>query len=468
MISLTFFGGINEIGGNKILLEADDTKLFLDFGMSFRKHGAYFEEYLKPRTANGFGDLIELNLIPKLEGIYREDLLKISKLKIHKKPVIDGLLLSHVHYDHSASISFLDERIPIYCSSITKIIAKALIESAQRSLETEIYNFKRRPLINPREKAIERIFKAIDSEKNFKVGNLDIKPIAVEHSVPGALAYIIYTSEGTILYTGDFRLNGQSELTERMVDIAENKDIDVMLCEGTRIDSKTYDDEKNVKKNSSQVISKTKGLVVADFAYKDITRFNTFYEIAKENDRKIAITFKDAYLYRELKKINLSLPDIKDKNILLYKRKKATGTYRENDYDFWEREFLNYENTVDADYIRRAQNEVIICIGFYDINELIDIKPKKGSVYIHSASEAHNEEQIFDEKRLENWLSHFKLPKYHFHSSGHANGIEIKEIVSKIKPKKLIPIHTEKEKIEIYRKLIMPYVKEFEVPKLRI
>ena len=39
MVSLTFYGGVNEIGGNKILLEDQDTRLFLDFGMSFTQSG---------------------------------------------------------------------------------------------------------------------------------------------------------------------------------------------------------------------------------------------------------------------------------------------------------------------------------------------------------------------------------------------------------------------------------------------
>jgi len=49
MPALTFYGGVNEIGGNKILFEADGTKLFLDFGMSFNVANQYFAEFLQPR-----------------------------------------------------------------------------------------------------------------------------------------------------------------------------------------------------------------------------------------------------------------------------------------------------------------------------------------------------------------------------------------------------------------------------------
>ena len=46
MVSLSFFGGVNEIGGNKILLEDNGTRVFLDFGLSFRIRDKYYDEYL--------------------------------------------------------------------------------------------------------------------------------------------------------------------------------------------------------------------------------------------------------------------------------------------------------------------------------------------------------------------------------------------------------------------------------------
>ena len=59
MTSITFHGGVNEIGGNKFLVEDKDTKIFLDFGMSFKKYGTYYEEFLQPRTLNALGDCFD-------------------------------------------------------------------------------------------------------------------------------------------------------------------------------------------------------------------------------------------------------------------------------------------------------------------------------------------------------------------------------------------------------------------------
>ena len=75
MVSLTFYGGVNEIGGNKILLNDKGTKIFLDFGMGFSRRGKYFEEFLNPRTANGIGDFLEMDLLPDIPHVYRSDLL---------------------------------------------------------------------------------------------------------------------------------------------------------------------------------------------------------------------------------------------------------------------------------------------------------------------------------------------------------------------------------------------------------
>jgi len=64
MTNLTFYGGVGEVGGNKILLETKESRVFFDFGMSFKKAGLYFSEFLQPRKCNGIGDFLEFGLIP--------------------------------------------------------------------------------------------------------------------------------------------------------------------------------------------------------------------------------------------------------------------------------------------------------------------------------------------------------------------------------------------------------------------
>lgn len=91
---LVFYGGVNEVGGNKILLTDKDTSILLDFGKGFSRRERYFEEYLNPRTANGIVDFIEMSLIPEIEGIYRDDLLEMAGRKA-TPPAVQAVLVSH-------------------------------------------------------------------------------------------------------------------------------------------------------------------------------------------------------------------------------------------------------------------------------------------------------------------------------------------------------------------------------------
>ena len=74
MTTLTFYGGAEEIGGNKILLEDKGAKVYLDFGQSFDFGEDYFFEYLSPRTANGLEVYFEFGLVPRVRELPRVSL----------------------------------------------------------------------------------------------------------------------------------------------------------------------------------------------------------------------------------------------------------------------------------------------------------------------------------------------------------------------------------------------------------
>ncbi len=141
------------------------------------------------------------------------------------EPYLDGVLLSHIHYDHSANISFLDERVPVYTTKITALYAKALTETGQRNIETELYDFKSRPLTNPRIEGTQRIFKTFDGESKFKVGSITVHSYPVDHSVTGATAFLLECSDSSLVYTGDFRFHGPlgSQTRDSVDRIAEQK-----------------------------------------------------------------------------------------------------------------------------------------------------------------------------------------------------------------------------------------------------
>ncbi len=124
MTTLRFYGGINEIGGNKILLEDHNTRVWFDFGQSFTSGSDYFIDWLQPRGVAGLKDHFEFNLMPKLKGLYSEEALRFTDLK-HQDPIYDAIFISHCHWDHITHIQFVDERIPVYLGEVTKKIVDA-------------------------------------------------------------------------------------------------------------------------------------------------------------------------------------------------------------------------------------------------------------------------------------------------------------------------------------------------------
>lgn len=69
--TITFYGGVNEIGGNKILIKDRDTRAFFDFGSSFSARRLFYSPpFLSPRSSRS---LQELGILPRLEGVYKFD-----------------------------------------------------------------------------------------------------------------------------------------------------------------------------------------------------------------------------------------------------------------------------------------------------------------------------------------------------------------------------------------------------------
>ena len=129
MVKLTFLGGVNSIGGNKILVEDKDDSVFFDFGKSFSFGSDYFEKWLAPRKINGLRDYFEFNLLPKMKGLYSREQLAFTNLK-YSEPLVNAVFLSHAHFDHVDHIQFLDPKIPLYLGEGTHFFLSAMEETS--------------------------------------------------------------------------------------------------------------------------------------------------------------------------------------------------------------------------------------------------------------------------------------------------------------------------------------------------
>ena len=444
MISLTFYGGVNEIGGNKILLQDKDTKIFLDFGKGFTSLGNYFEQFLAPRTSNGILDFITMGLVPDIPGIYRDDLMFKAGREI-KEPDVDGVVISHAHADHVDYASFLHRDIPLYMDQTTQNLIKTIQERSGSAIDREILEYKLAGAARGEPK-IQRTVNTFRTEEKFNIGSLEIEPIHVDHSVPGAYGFIIYINGGLVVYTGDLRRHGaKPQMTEEFIEKAKAVKLIALVAEGTRIkDVPTNESEQLVYDQSNELTKKTKNLIFADFNFKDVDRVRTFYDVAKKNGRKLVIKIKDAYFLKHLSSDSaLNLPNWDDKNIAIYKAKYRSGTYSDSDYYDEDRVFATAPNAMTVAEIAAHPNKYLCAIGFFSFNALIDMNLKSGAVYIHSASEAFNEEQDLSTKRLNNWLEKFQMEYHQIHCSGHAKGADLMDMVKEIDAKMLFPIHTE-------------------------
>lgn len=412
--TLTFYGGVGEIGGNKILLQDRDVKVFFDFGMSFALKKQYYSPpFLSPKSEKS---LKEFGILPKIRGIYKDE----------KSSDVDAIFISHAHMDHSAYISFINREIPVYCGETTKIILDALSEMRRVDFEFNVGGVK---------------FETFRTGDKIVVGNLEVEPTHVDHSVPGAYGFVVHTSNGAIVYTGDFRVHGaKPEMTSEFVKRARDAEPLAVVTEATNMTGASVSSENDVKNKLNKIVAEAHGIVLADFAYTDVDRLKSFYRIAKKNGRCLAVSLKQAYLLEALRKDKrLRIPDLNDESILVFRKSKKK-------YDKWEAEIMNKypSKIIDVFEVSKQQCKAVLAMSFYDLEELVEIQPQAGSCYILSASEPFNEEMEIDFERLVNWLGHYGLPQYHAHVSGHIMPLQLKAALREINASKVFPVHTEK------------------------
>jgi len=510
MVRLTFYGGVNEIGGNKILLEDGERRLFLDFGFPYKRHKLFYEEYLKPRPGAGLLDPLTMGLLPPLAGLYRDDLVtpglwkQFEDFPLYRElERVDDVLLTHAHLDHSGYISFLKPDIPVYSTAVTAFIAKAMQDSGKSGFDQSVCYFnpvawdcpdgwKQPALVSdsrtPRQQRqfciADRAPENLSADaiqfwtsgfwgktarqkelvscplKDHGSSGFGLLCFPVDHSIPGACAWGIETVSGWVIYSGDLRLHGKhSGLTRKFIEEAAKLRPRALILEGTNVGRDTNVTEREVYDNALKVISRAKGLVIADFSARDVDRLLTFLQIAKDTGRKLAIMPKDAYLLKTMHLLEPETPEIaQESSLVVYQ-----DTIASKSPAIWMRNLCKeYESKIVlAEDVRSAQDKLMPSFSFMDINELPSIRPKPGSLYVFSSSEPHDEEQEIDFRRLHEWLKHFgikgfglpvekngewKIPEEEkgLHASGHACGPDLLSVVHSIRPEIMIPVHSEK------------------------
>jgi len=517
-MNITLFGGVGEIGGNKILVEHKGSRIFLDFGTSLGYEANFFSEFLKPRTNTAIKDRIEIGALPKIPGIYRQDLIRpdgvenlnndtysrvlkknspyfyLDEIETcegymakNNKPYLDAVFLSHAHLDHTGAIGFLHNCIDLYCSKETMLLVKAIDDvtvfksKAIDSKTNEITFSTQRSKCPDSPKIchgdISRNCICMDDKETKKIGNLFVTHFLQDHSVPGASSYVVEAGGKKLLYTGDIRFHGTYPMTIEEYAAKVGNGINILIYDGTRIDSDIVLTEDEIRGKMAERIKKTEGLVFVDFSWKDTTRYETIKQAAKEAGRIFIINARLAYLLKQLGKYPSD-----DDNVKIFLKRKGSCLYSPDDYNKSKHEYglsvdwsasvddIHYENALIASDIKEHPEKYVMMLSYFDLGQIFDLADEDGkipnSLFIKAQCAPFSDEMELDEERLINWLDTFDIgydlgetplpegcenkecPKLRkridrAHVSGHASRPELKELIERIKPEILIPVHTE-------------------------
>ena len=388
-LKVVFLGGLNEVGKNIMVLEKDNSIIVIDCGIMFPDDYMPGIDYLIP---------------------------DFSYLKKNSSR-IEALIFSHGHEDHIGALPYLfrdikDCTAPIYATKLTLGLIKSKLNDNQAS-EQFIYN-------------------EINTDENLRIGPFNLKFFRVNHSIPDGVGMIIRTDIGTIVHTGDFKIDQypiDGKLTEfAKITEAGKEGVLALFCDSTNAEEKGYTlPERDVGKTLHEKFTQAgKRIIVATFS-SHIHRIQQVLDVARQLDKKVAIagktmlkTFKIASELGYLKIPEDTIIPITKidefplKKIVLL----STG----------------------------SQGEPLSALRKMSLNEHTRVQIMREDMVIISASPIPGNENAISNTinlLLKQGADVFYESIAGVHVSGHAAGEEIKMMLNFVKPKYFIPIHGE-------------------------
>lgn len=241
-------GGLEEIGKNITIFEYEDEIILVDCGLEFPGD-----------------DMLGVDLvIPDITYL------------IKNQEKIKGLIITHGHEDHIGSIPYVLKQVnmPIYATKLTTALINNKLEEHNLLRTTKMHMVEQGQIIN--------------------FGKMQVEFIRSNHSIPDAVMLAIHTPVGTILHTGDFKID-YTPIDDKVVDlgrIAElgNEGILALLSDSTNSERKGFTmSESSVGEVFDRLfLNNTKRIVVATFA-SNVHRVQQIVNSAIKYNRKIAI-----------------------------------------------------------------------------------------------------------------------------------------------------------------------------------
>ncbi len=249
-IKIAFLGGLNEVGKNITLFEYEDDMILVDCGLAF------------PDEDMPGIDLV----IPDFTYVEKN----ADKIK--------GICITHGHEDHIGSLSYLLKKVnvPVYSTRLTN----GLIEGKLR--EHSLLDSAKLNVVSP--------------GKKVHLGKFEVEFIHVNHSIPDAVGLAIKCDGGTVVHTGDFKID-TTPIDGDVIDIARFAELGkqgvlCMMADSTNAERPGFTESESKVGASFELLfrkAEDRRIIVATFA-SNIHRVQQIIDVAEKMGRKVALS----------------------------------------------------------------------------------------------------------------------------------------------------------------------------------
>ena len=387
-------GGLEQIGMNITAFEYEDSIIVVECGLAFPED-----------------DMLGIDLVIPDITYLRDNIKKVK-----------GFVITHGHEDHIGSLPYVlkDMNLPIYATKLTM----GIIENKLK--EHNLLRSTRR--------------KVVRHGQSINLGQFRIEFIRTNHSIQDAAALAIYSPAGTVVHTGDFKVDytpvfGDAIDLQRFAEIGK-KGVLAMMSDSTNAERPGFTmSERTVGKTFDQIFAEHRNtrIIIATFA-SNVDRVQQIINSAYKYDRKVVVEGRSMVNIISTAS-ELGYLHIPDKTLIEIDQLK------------------NYPDEKTVLITTGSQGESMAALSRMaaDIHKKVTIKP--GDTVIFSSNPIPGNEKAVS--RVINELSQ-KGADVIFqdaHVSGHACQEELKLIYSLLKPKYAIPVHGEYRHLKANAKL---------------
>ena len=382
-------GGLEEIGMNITAFEYEDSIVVVDCGLAFPDD-----------------DMLGIDLvIPDITYLKQN----IRKVK--------GFVITHGHEDHIGALPYVlrEINVPINATKLTIGLISHKLEEHNMLKSTKM--------------------KTIRFGQSINLGHFRIEFIKTNHSIQDAAALAIYSPAGTIVHTGDFKVDytpvfGDAIDLQRFAEIGK-KGVLALMCDSTNAERPGYTmSERTVGRTFDQIFSEHRNqrLIIATFA-SNVDRVQQIINSACKFGRKVVVEGRSMVniisIAQELGYLNVPQNTLIDIN-----------------------QMRNYPDSQMVLVTTGSQGESMAALSRMaaDIHKKVTIKP--GDLIVFSSHPIPGNEKAVSNVINELYEKGAEVIFQDVHVSGHACQEDIKLIYSLVKPKYAIPVHGE------YRHLI--------------